>query len=200
MESADQPEELTPRQRIAIVSSSSMSTNDALAMADSQFDFAMFKLHGVGALQLTVARIGPLQLKLRGVKTAQNLRELDFDALHLVNTRFCEECIQAYGASQVVKHFLLTASDAVKLAGSTAIHQLGLSTGALLICCAGAPAEAYSVIEQTKPRGGCLQGVSPDILLDTGLRATQLRELGYNNRTLQTQTMASLLQLQKLEF
>ena len=197
---AIKPVELTPRQRIAITSSTSMSTNDAFALKDDAFHFEMFKTHGVGALQLSVARIGPLQLKLRGVQTAQNLRELDYDALHLVNTRFCEECVEAFGASQLVQYFLLTASDAVKLAGSTAIHQLNLSTGALLICCAGAPSEAYSVIEQTRPRGGCLEGVSPDILLDTGLRAPQLRELGYTNRTLQAQTKATIFQLQKLEF
>jgi len=32
------------------------------------------------------------------------------------------------------------------------------------------------------------------------LRAPQLRELGYTNRTLQAQTKATIFQLQKLEF
>ena len=66
--------------------------------------------------------------------------------------------------------------------------------------CTGAPASARDVLSQTTPRATALQGVAVSTLLDSGLRAKQLRELGFGPEAVATQCRASALDLERLEF
>jgi hypothetical protein len=134
------------------------------------------------------------------VRSALELRELGFDALDLTDAGFCSSCVSAYGAVEVRKAFLLESGDAVALAGSVAMFQLDVSTGRLLEACAGSPAAARAVLQQTEPRGGALRGVSVGVVLDAGLRAPALLELGYDARAVAEQTGADGVGLTKLGF
>lgn len=131
------------------------------------------------ALNLVTAELRPLALKKFGVSDAQQLRRLGFDALHLVDPLFCREANAAYGAEGVIDAFLTSAADSVALAGTEALTTLGISMKRLLEACAGAPTEASAVIQQDKSVEP-LKGVGASVVLDTGLRAPQLKALGIN--------------------
>lgn len=169
-------------------------------MNDSDINFDFFQEHGIRAPLLKAARITPMQLKARGVRTARNFHALEFNALDLIDGAFCASCVSAFGADDLMQEFLVTGNDAVALAGSAAVTQLGLDMGLLLMLCAGAPAMASEVVAQTLPKGGCLHGVAPETLLDTGLRAPQLKQLGYTPVSLQEQTRCNTVHLNKLGF
>lgn len=192
--------ELTTRQRATIVAGTALSLERIMALDDGDINFSFFQQNSIKAANLVVASISPASLKHRGVATPHNLRELDYDAIHLLDSTFCSSCIAAYGATELTKSFLVNSSDAVTLAGSAAMHQLGVDVGTLLAICAGSPVQAHAVLEQSAPRGGALNGVAPLTLLDTGLRAQKLRDLGYTPRLIQEQTRATSAQLSKLGF
>ena len=192
--------ELTLRQRLALVVGTGVAAEAVVAMADDEFDFDFFLANGVRAPLLKAAKITPAQLKDRGVRTVAQFRALEYGVLDLVDGAFCAACVAAYGADELLGEFLLTPNDAVVLAGSPAVHALGLDLGVLLVLCAGAPEMAAEVVAQTPPRGACLVGVAPDTLLDTGLRAGKLRELGFTPQALAEQTRASVLHLSKFGF
>ena len=78
----------------------------------------------------------------------------------------------------MVQAFLVSPQDAVALSGSEAVTTLGIENDQLLEACAGAPAEALEVLRQSTSAAP-LRGVRASTLLDTGLRAPQLKQLGY---------------------
>jgi hypothetical protein len=168
---------LTARQRATLF----YETKHAdCTLPDAEITFAAIVHAGCSALQITAAEIGPLELKRRGATTPMQLRRLGFDALHLTDETFVHEIVAAFGAQEVSKSFLLTAEDAVAVAGSPAVEVLNTTTNDLLVLCAGAPMEAHAVLQQTT-RADALEGVSTSTLLDTGLRAAQLHALGYSS-------------------
>ena len=112
----------------------------------------------------------------------------------------CASCIAAHGVDEVVNEFLITANDAVAISGTGAVHQLGLDVPTLLLLCAGAPVEAASVLTLAQPRSQCLRGVPPATLLDCGVRAKALRELGFEAHDVAACTRASVEQLEALGF
>ena len=191
---------LTRRQRLALAAETSLSAEDALAMADEEFTMGFFQAHGVRAAHLRVAKLNPLQLKARGVAGARDLRALEFNALDLSEPAFCASCIAAHGVDEVVDEFLITANDAVAVAGTAAVHQLKIGTGLLLLLCAGAPVEAASVLKLSLPRGECLRGIAAATLIDCGLRAQHLRAAGYSTEAVVAQTCATAQQLEQLGF
>jgi hypothetical protein len=69
----------------------------------------------------------------------------------------------------------------------------------LVEACAGAPDAAAAVLQQS-PRGVALAGVSAGALLDSGLRAKTLMDLGYTPDAIREQTGAGPIELQKLGF
>lgn len=191
---------LSLKQRVACVAESSCPIEIAAEMEDEAFSFSFFLANGIRSKNLSVAKIGPTMLKERGSDGARSLRMLEFDAFHLSDAGFCAQCIAAFGAEDVVREFLVTASDAVAVAGSPAVHQLGLDVGTLLVLCAGAPVEAAAVLSQSLPRGNALRGVAPLTLLDTGIRAQTLRELGYHPDKISAQTRCSVADIKKMGF
>ena len=127
-----------------------------------------------------------------GAQEATGAQERGFDVIQAtVNSRRTDD---------LIAEFLTTASDAVVLAGSPAVHQLGLDVGTLLVMCAQQPRMAFEVLAQTTPRGACLSGVAPQTLLETGLTVRQLRELGYTREALAAQTCAGDVELGALGF
>lgn len=190
---------LTTRQRLALTKNNTDPAS-ALAMADGELDFLFLRRKRVPTAQLRAARVSPLDLKQRGLESAVQLRELGYDALDLIDAAFCSAAVAAFGAEAVRTAFLLDAGDAVAVAGSVAMFQLSVSMVRLIELCAGAPTQAKAVLQQSEPRGGALQGVSANALLDSGLRAATLCELGYYFNNVRDQTGATPEELRLLGF
>ena len=190
---------LTIRQRLALTNGV-VDVASALAMNDTEVDVLFLRRKRVPTTQIRSARLSPLDLKHRGVASAVGLRELGFDALDLTDAGFCASAVSAFGGEDVKRSFLLDSGDAVAVAGSVAAFQLTVPTSKLLELCAGAPSQARAVLQQCEPRGGALQGVSANTLLDTGLRAAVLCELGYFSNNVRDQTGATRGELSLLGF
>lgn len=190
---------LSTRQKLALFHGSALNAEQALSIDDDAITFEMLLKNGVKAVNICAAGIRPLALKQHGVTTAMQMRRLDFDALHLVDPAICQEASAAYGASNVIEAFLQAPSDAVALAGTDAMGILDLSVQQLLEVCAGAPTEAVEVLKQVTDASP-LKGVSSTTLLDTGLRASQLKQLGYSLAAARDMVVAAPHELQKLGF
>ena len=194
-----QSEALTVKQRLGMFQGTGVTTETALMVEEKDITFDYLISNGVRALNLVTADLRPLSLKKYGVETASQLRRLGFDALHLSDAVFCSEANAAYGAEEVIGAFLTSPSDAVALAGSEAIHVLGITTVQLLEMCAGAPTEANAVLQATTGPSP-LEGVCAKHLLDSGLRAAQLTALGFNFAKLMSDIGATPEDVQKLGF
>lgn len=190
---------LSVRQRIALFQNT-MALKEILQVDDNDINIDLIKKHNVKAKNIRNAKMTVLDLKSFGLSSALELRELEFDALDLCDSVFCASAVAAFGVADVLKSFLLDAGDAVALAGSVGIYHLHITTQKLLECCAGCPEQAKAVLQQTDPRGGALRNVLPTVLLDTGLRATTLCELGYFLNNIREQTNASVQETHKLGF
>jgi hypothetical protein len=190
---------LTTRQRLALTNGV-VDPGSTLAMNDSEIDVLFLKRKRVPTNNLRVARLSPADLKERGLTSSLGLRELGFDCIDLVDASFCSSAVSCFGAEDVKLSFLLDSSDAVVVAGTTAVFQLDISMKKLLELCAGAPTQAKAVLQQSEPRGGSLPGVPARVLLDTGLRASTLCELGYFLDAIRDQTGAKPEELRQLGF
>lgn len=190
---------LTTRQRLALTKGA-VDAASALAMNDGEIDALFLHRKRIPTSQVRSSRLSPLELKQRGVQSAVGLRELGFDALDLTDAGFCASAVSAFGAEEVKRSFLLDSGDAVAVAGSVAAFQLNVPTSKLIELCAGAPTQARAVLQQCEPRGGALHGVSVNSLLDTGLRAAALCELGYFLNNVRDQTGARPEELRLLGF
>ena len=176
-----------------------MAPSSVTSILDSDFDLVFLRSKQVPIVNLRASKLSPLDLKARGVTSAVGLRELGFDALDLTKPDFCSGAVAAFGADAVKHAFLLDPSDAVALAGSVALVQLDVSTSRLLTACAGHPEAARAVLQQST-RGAALDGVEVGALMDAGLRAPALVQLGYFVETIAEQTGASPKDLEKLGF
>lgn len=190
---------LSTRQKLTLFHGSGMSAEAALGTPDDQINFDLMLTNGVKAINICTAGIRPMALKQLGVAQASQLRRLGFDALHLVDPVWCQEANAAFGAAEVIQAFLVSPQDAVSLSGSEAVATLNLSTEQLLEACAGAPTEAISVLQQSTDAAP-LKGVRASTLLDTGLRAPQLKQLGYNLATVTALSELSGDQIGKFGF
>ena len=199
MSNGREPPKLTSRQRLALFRNV-MVPEIALQVEDSNVTFDLLKQNGVRAENVRAAKLNVLDLKAMGMRSALELRELEFDALDLCNASFCSSAVAAFGTEDVTRSFLLDAGDSVALAGSVAVHHLQLSTQKLLENCAGMPEQAKAVLQQSDPHGGALSGCSPAVLLDTGLRASTLCTLGYFLDRVRDQTQANHDHLVKLGY
>lgn len=189
---------LSTRQRLMLFSGTSVSAETVLGMEDSDIDAEFIKKSAVKASSMVAACIGPRRLKAMGVESAQQLRELGFDALYLADSKFASEANAAFGAAHVVNAFLVSASDAVAIAGSDAVNLLGISTCQLLDVCAAAPIEAVAVLQQLP--SGALSGVPCKTILDAGLRKQTLMDNGYSLAAIVKHTRANANELSKLGF
>jgi hypothetical protein len=91
---------------------------------------------------------------------------------------------------------LVCPNDAVILANSSAVEQLGINLGVLLLVCAEQPSAAREVLAQCRS----LKRVPAQTLLETRLGAKELSALGFKKEQVQSDTMATPLDLGKLGF
>ena len=196
--SSVQSDSIDTRQRLCIFHGTSVSTEEALAFVEEDITASLLLSKRVKAVNITAAGVGPRVLKSIGADTG-TLRRLGFDSLFLSDCKFASEANSAFGAAEIKRAFLQSASDAVAIAGSDAVDMLGISTEELLEVCAGASIEAFSVLQQL-PVGVSLEGVSAQTLLSTGLRKAKLAELGYSLSSVASQTRANAANLVKLGY
>ena len=187
------------RSRLALFHGTSVNAERACGYDENEITYQLLLESGVKALNLFAAGVGPQMLVKIGSTGASDLRKFGFDALHLTDGEFCNECSTVYGRDDVVDAFLVSASDAVALSGSEAMHILGVIPVLLLEKCAGFPGEAIAVLEQL-PRGAALAGVPAAVILDAGLRADSLKSVGYGLASVVNQTEATGNDLFKLGF
>ena len=190
---------LSVRQKLCLFHNTSTSAEDVLGMADEELTADLLLRRGVTAVNMASAGLGPRALHGMGVPDAQELRNIGFTALYLVDSKFASEANAVFGSEEVKRAFIVSASDAVSVAGTEAMHLLDISTQELLCACAGAPTEAHAVLAQL-PQGIALHGVSASVLLDAGLRKPALMQLGYSLTSVVAQTNASGAELAKLGF
>ena len=190
---------LNIRARLALFDGTSVSAETACTMDEDTLTYDYMMSNGVKAVNLLVAGMGPTALKDRGVMSAMQLRQLGFDALHLVDPDFCNEASMAYGSDAVRHAFLASAADAVALSGSEAMHILKIDTAQLLRMCAGYPGEAIAVLQQL-PQGNALHGVECSVILDAGLRVDTLRRAGYGMAGVIQQIAPTGAELSKLGY
>lgn len=190
---------LDTRARLALFHGTSLGASDALGVDDKDINYDCMMRHGVRPNNLLAAGQGPAALRARGVTAATQLRQLGLDSLHLCDADLCNEACLAFGAAAIADTFLVSASDAVNLAGMEAMHILDLHAKRLLECCVGFPGEAAAVLEQL-PAGISLQGVPCATVLDAGLRAEALMRAGYGLATVCSQLSPTGAQLAKLGY
>ena len=191
---------LSLRQRLSLMIGTGLAAETLVKMDDADIHHDFLLRNGVRAPLLKAGKVSVAQLQARGVASTEHLRALEYNTLDLLDGAFCAECVAAFGANEVLKTFFTTSGDAVALAGSPAVEQLGLDVGVLLGMCCGAPEAARAVLAQSTPRGAALTGVAPETLLDSGLRSATLRELGYDAAAVRAQTRASPREIETLGF
>ena len=167
---------------------------------DDEINTNFLSKHGIRSVNIKSAGLLPLQLKERGMRTATDLRTFGFDSIDLNDAAFCASCVSAFGAPETTLAFVISAGDAVAVAGSTAVIQLGITTEKLLGVCAGAPVQAKAVLQQLEPRGGALVCVNIITVMDTGLRSKVLQELGYSSKWIMMQTGCTTKDMERMGF
>ena len=189
----------SPNMKLCLFHGTQCCSSEALALTDEEITPDKLIKSGVKPNNMSAAGVGPKLLKQIGIMDCKYLRKLGFDALDLADVKFATEANGAFGSEEVISTFLVSASDAVSIAGTEAVHILGVKNSELLSVCAGSPIEARAVLEQL-PSGISLDGVSATTLLDTGLRKSTLCELGYSLSSVASQTSATAQELYKLGF
>ena len=175
----ERAEGLSVKQRLTLIHNTSLTAEQALSLPEGEITIDALLKNGVKAINIAASGIRFVQLKEMGANDASQLRRLGFDALHLVDPVLCGEASAAFGAKAIIENFLVTPQDAVALSGSEAVQLLNLSMNQLLEACAGSPTEAAAVLQQSTSKN-VLEGVDANVLLDTGLRAPQLKQVGLN--------------------
>ncbi len=172
-------------------------------MDDALINKEFMYTHSIPPQNILAAELTPVMLKERGFTSPSMLTSVGFDSLHLVNTAFCESCIEAYGAQSVVHSFITRPIDAVCISGSGATSQLGIGMEQLLVECAGETTEAAAVVRQMIEQIGvvrALEGVTAKTLLDTGLRAKALIQVGLDKKQIVASIVPSPQQMIKLGY
>lgn len=188
--------EYTLRQRIAIVIEATITAEAIVAMSDADINHAFLMDQQISPTLLRAAVVTPLQLKAHGTTTPAHMTSLGFTTMHLLDDAWCDDAISAYGAPALLDEFLSTSNDAVILAGSKVVQKLGVNLGILLLLCSDNPSAAREVLSQCNN----IRHVPPMTLIETGIRAPHLIELGFNREKLRSETLASNSQLHSLGF
>lgn len=190
------PTAYTLRQRVALVIEASDSAETLVAMADEAINHDWLLAQRISPTLLRAAKMTPLQLKAHGTRSTADLAALGFSSLHLLDPDWCEDAVAAYGAPALLDEFLATSNDAVVLAGSEAVEQLGINLGLLLLLCTDQPGAAREVLAHYQH----VRRVPPETLHETGLRAPDLESLGFTKERLRQDTLATDAQLSLLGF
>jgi hypothetical protein len=189
---------LTARQKLAVFHHH-LPPREAIDSID--LNITNLRRIGVNSKNIKAAKLSVDQLRILGLQNAIELREFGFDSIDLVTKpSFLAECIGAFGAEAIKSAFLVEAGDAVAIAGSAAKMTLEVHADMLLSLCIGSPTAAVAVLQQLRPRGLALDGVSTATLLDAGLRAPVLHQQAYVRESIKRQCGATDADLDKLGF
>lgn len=199
MKRMERVEGIATRSRLALFNGTNVSASDAFSLEDEQINHDSMLKAGVKAVNMIVANLGPMSLCKRGFEQPDQLRSFGFDAGHLCDPSWCNEACMAYGRDALVSAFVVSAADAVAVAGSEAMTLLKITPSELLERCAGFPGEAQAVLQQL-PQGISLRNVLPRVILDSGLRVNALKVCGYGLQNVVDQTGADARDLTKLGF
>ena len=162
--------DLSPHQQLILSPEGKISSTYDLGFSNAQ-------ISGVDWSRLSAAGIRVSRLKELGWSSAQ-LKKSGVDALSLaMNLQLTNEIMALFGATETIKTFVTTPSDAVAIAGSEAAATLDLSTEKILQRCPGASIEARAVLEQL-PITDIFVGVKTKTVLDSGLRSKTLQSMG----------------------
>ena len=74
-----------------------MSTVEAFTLQESDICYDKFLEHRIGPINFAVAGLGPTWLKSRGVDTAEKLKNIGYDSLHLASS-VLGQCAKSFGA------------------------------------------------------------------------------------------------------
>lgn len=168
--------ELNGFQRLALACGTRLTAERAVSLSEAELTFSFLVDHGVKPANFGAAQLGPLQMKRLGAETAGALSKAGFTSLHLVDEKWASEAVSAYGAEDLRETFFRGPADSVALAGTRAAELLELGVNDLLQQVAGLPTEAFETLKQLQGRKRT-EGLSSTSLLDSGLRASQLRNL-----------------------
>lgn len=128
--------------------------------------------------------------------TIRELQILGFDATHLTSEAgFCDAVIRTYGANAVREAFVVSSSDAIAVAGSTA-EKLGMTLCDLLLLCAQLPEAARAVIQLH----GIDESIGYESLRITNIRAHALTSVGLTSLALMQRFALNAPQLVSLGF
>lgn len=187
---------IDPKYRLALVAGTKIKPVEILKARDSDIDVHFLIDNDIPFNNIRAANISPTMLHQRGCTTADSIQNIGADALDLLDISFLSDCISVYGSAELVKVFLRTSYDAVALSNKLVMQMLSLSTDALLRECAGCPQEAAAVLVQLDAP----LNFEATTLLDTGLRAPQLFDIGYSYQQIKDTVGASTEQMDKLQF
>ena len=163
-------------QRLALACGTRLTAERAVSLSESELTFSFLVDQGVKPANFGAAQIGPLQMKRIGAETAGDLSKAGFVSLHLCDEKWASEAVSAYGAEDLRETFFQGPADSVALAGTRAADLLELGVNQLMEQVAGLPTEAFETLKQIQGRKRT-EGLSAITLLDSGLRASQLRML-----------------------
>jgi hypothetical protein len=186
-------------QRLALCSQTRLSAEKAISIPENELTFASLVKLGAKPQNFGAAGVRPLRLKEMGANSVADLVAAGFTSLWLCDESFSCELVAAFGAADAKQAFLQTASDAVALAGTSAATELSVGVDELLSLCCGLPTEAFEVVRQLEPKDRT-QGLRMRTLLDSGLRAPQLRGLGISVSQVRALEGADVKAVAKLGF
>ena len=176
-----------------------MTAEEIASVPDEEITFQFLREKGAKAKHINPVGILPIDLKKRGADSAIDLLDLEYDSLHLADPAFLASMISAFGTEDVTNAFLRSPLDSLALASVETMSLLQIGPSTLLAACAGAPEQAAALL-RILPSHRALENVSAETILDTGLRAKSLLELGFNNKAILAATGATMSQMKKLGF
>lgn len=176
-----QPEELTVRERLSLITGDSTLTAElalTLQMGDLTLDF--FERHNIKVGNLMYASLGPALLARLGVVAGpKDLIRLGFDAGELSTyPEIALEAVRAFGTAACRDAWLVSASDAVWMAGEETAGHFEIEIEHLLERCVALPVAAQAVLAQLQSPGFGVRALDPALLVRAGLTAELLRDAG----------------------
>lgn len=192
--------ELTRIQRLCIFYDSDVAIGEALEMNDTDITYDLMLDRGCKFQCIACAKLTVTELRARGFVTPVYFRDLGMDALDLTNVTVAQQMVRSFGAEPTRKCFVTTPSDVIALVGSRSYQVIGLTIDESLSICAGDPAAAREFLSQLENSVDALKDTSVARLLDCGLRARALADVGINITTLAEKLKPTTDQLRSLGF
>jgi len=166
------------RRDLCIFNESDLRPKQACLLPDEHVTFATMREAGVYFVNLQASGISAKELGRRGFNSAGCYRQLGMDALDLTDGFWARSLVAELGAEALRDEFVCSPEEAATLAGSEGADAIGLTVDMALERCAGYPDAAAVVLRAQPDPVVALGATSLERLLNTGLRAIALGDLG----------------------